>query len=430
MTRMTVAATGDSFITRKLPQGDQTCAAIAGLIGRADVRFTNLEVTVHQMEGFPSAQSGGTWAVADPSVLDDLYKYGFNALAWANNHTLDYSYGGLEATTRWLERYDWVHAGVGRDLAEAGAIRYIEGKEGRIALIAATSTFHESWRAGEQRPDLGGRPGVNPLRHTALYRVSAERMEQLRAIAEATGINAYRELMVKEGFAVDDSITFQFGGSRFAASDTEGVTTRADKTDLDRLIRSIGEAKRQADYVLVSIHSHEMKDRSKSRPADFLQEAARACIDAGAHAVLGHGPHILRGVELYRGKPILYSLGNFIFQNETVDRLPSDYYAQYGLGHEHNTADALDTRSAGGSRGLGTDPGVWRSVIASLHFESGELTELEFHPISLGYGLPRYRRGWPSLTEEQDSLLELRELSQEFGTQLTLENGIACWRAT
>ncbi len=45
-------------------------------------------------------------------------------------------------------------------------------------------------------------------------------------------------------------------------------------------------------------------------------------IDAGADVFVGHGPHVLRGIEIYKGKPIFYSLSNFIFQNETVLRMP------------------------------------------------------------------------------------------------------------
>lgn len=429
MTRLTIAATGDSFVTRRLPEGDETFRELAALIGQADVRFTNLETTVHRMEGFPSSQSGGTWAVAEPGVLDDLRRYGFNAIAWANNHTLDYSYGGLDATRRYLDKYDWVHAGVGRHLEEAAAIRYLELQGGRAALIAATSTFREAWRAGEQRSDMAGRPGVNPLRHTTVYRVAAERMAQLEAIAAATGINDEHELLVREGFAVREPDALTFGGHRFALGEPEGALTKPDRADLARMLRSVGEAKRQADYVLVSIHSHEMKNGRKEQPADFLVEFARACVDAGAHAVIGHGPHIVRGVELYKGKPILYSLGNFIFQNETVERLPADYYEAYGLGHGHVTADALDVRSAGGTRGLGVNPDVWSSVVARLSFKAGELEDMAFYPISLGFGRPRYRRGWPRLTEETAVLRKLQALSRELGTELALEQSKAVWRA-
>lgn len=429
MTRMTIAATGDSFITRRLPAGDDTHPDLAELLGRSDIRFTNLEVTVHRMEGFPSAQSGGTWAVADPAVLEDLRRYGFNALAWANNHTLDYSYGGLEATTRYLDRYDWVHAGVGRNLAEAGAIKYMEFQGGRAALIAATSTFHESWRAGEQRSDGIGRPGVNPLRYMTTYRISEEQMIRLKAIADGTGINDEHDMLAKEGFAVGDPDVMLFGGHRFSVCEEKGAVTKPHPADMSRMLETIGHAKRQADYVIVSIHSHEMKDKRKDNPAEFLREFARGCIDAGAHAVIGHGPHIIRGVELYKNKPILYSLGNFIFQNDSVERLPSDYYEKYGLGHSHHTADALDVRSAGDTRGLGANPDVWSSVVASLAFEGGDLLGMDFHPISLGYGTPRYRRGWPRLTDDSSILRKLQSLSREFGTELLVEGAQASWRA-
>lgn len=429
MTRMTIAATGDSFITRRLPVGDETLPGLAELLGRSDIRFTNLEVTVHRMEGFPSAQSGGTWAAADPAVLDDLRRYGFNALAWANNHTLDYSYGGLEATKRYLDRYDWVHAGVGRNLAEAGGIRYMEFQGGRAALIAATSTFHESWRAGEQRTDGIGRPGVNPLRYVTTYRISEEQMNQLKAIASETGINDEHDMLTKEGFAVRDPDMMLFGGHRFTVCEPRGAATKPHQADLSRILEAVRHARRQADYAIVSIHSHEMKGKRKDAPADFLQEFARRCIDEGAHAVIGHGPHIIRGVELYKNKPILYSLGNFIFQNDSVEWLPSDYYEKYGLSHSHHTADALDARSAGDTRGLGANPDVWSSVVASLVFEGGELLGMDFHPISLGYGTPRYRRGWPKLTGDSGILRKLQSLSREFGTELHIEGTQASWRA-
>src|SRR5699024_9835391 len=123
------------------------------------VRFTNLEMTTHHMEGVPGAASGGTWAMASPHVLKDLKGYGFNVIGWANNHTLDYLYGGLNATERYLNDYGFVHAGAGKNLAAASEPSYLETPAGRVALISATSSFHETWVAGEQRRDMVGRPG-------------------------------------------------------------------------------------------------------------------------------------------------------------------------------------------------------------------------------------------------------------------------------
>lgn len=432
MTTVTFSATGDSLITRRLPPHDEEAAKVAATISKADIRFTNLEVVVRRKEGFPSAQSGGTWVSAPPEVLDDLRAYGFNAVAWANNHTLDYSYGGLAETGQFLDQYGFTHAGAGRNMAEASAVRYIETAGARIALIAATSTFHESWTAGEQRPDLEGRPGVNPLRFQTINRVSASNLQKLKEIADACWLNARHDMSVKGGFAAPEREgIFRFGQHLFeAAADgqAEGAVTSPLPRDLQRILRAVEEAKRQADLILISFHSHEMKDGSKNRPADFLVAAARACIDAGAHAVVGHGPHIARGIEIYKDCPIFYSLGNFIFQNETVEKLPSDFYEKYGLGAEHMPGEALERRSANETRGFAVDPAVWLSVIAEWTMTDGRLKELVLHPIALGHDKPRYRRGWPSLTDETSVLHEIQKLSREFGTELVIEAGTAKWQ--
>lgn len=424
--RLVLAATGDSFITRRLSTKGKDFHELSSLIQKADVRLTNLEVTAHKLEGYPSAVSGGTWGIASPTVLEDVKSYGFNLISWANNHTMDYSHGGLEATERYLNEYQFVHAGVGQNLAQASAPRYLECPSGRVALVAATSTFHTCWTAGAQRPDMIGRPGVNPLRFHTAYTVSSEKLEQLKSIAKASNINAARDLAVKEGFTVEDidSDVFMFGNLKFTAGEPEGTVTRCFEQDVQRISQSISEAKRQADYVLVSIHSHEMEGGDKAQPAKFLKDFAHTCIDIGADAVVGHGPHILRGIEVYKNKPIFYSLGNFIFQNETVPYLPADFFEKYGLDQTHNVADAFDKRSDGGTKGLGVDPFVWESVVACWEIQKGELQEITLYPIELGYGLPRYRRGWPVLSKNVQILERLRELSADYGVHLEIKGSV------
>lgn len=423
---MTFVATGDSFITRRLPSADnEEFQKLKEIINQGEFRFTNFEVTAHHFEGFPSAVSGGTWAIAEPTVLQDIKNYGFNALAWANNHTLDYSYGGLKATKRYINEYGFVQAGVGNNLAEASSPKYIECSSGRVALIAATSTFHESWAAGEQRSDVEGRPGVNPLRFNTEYVVSKEKLDQLKDIAAITDINGDYNLAVKEGFAVGkDDQSFKFGQYEFKLGKNEGAKTTPSQADLNRVINAISEARRQADYVIVSIHSHEMEGEDKSKPAKFLKEFARICINEGAHAIIGHGPHILRGIEIYKERPIFYSLGNFIFQNDTVSHLPHDFYSKYGMGFEHNVADALDKRSDNGKKGLGVNPDVWESVIPSWKMSNGKLEEIKLYPIELGFGLPRYKRGCPRLSETANVLEKLKELSKPFGTEIEIIDNV------
>lgn len=423
---MRFVATGDSFITRRLPSThDKGFRHIMKIIHQGEFRFTNLEVTVHDFEGFPSAQSGGTWARAEPAVLNDIKQYGFNTLAWANNHTLDYSYGGLEATKKYIKERDFVHAGVGKHLAAAAAPKYIDCPSGRVAIIAATSTFHESWIAGEQRSDVEGRPGVNPLRYDTTHIVTKEQMEQLKEIAAVTNINAVHNLAIKEGFAVPyDDQAFRFGDHQFELGAKTGMHTKPSQIDMERISHTIEEAKSQADYVVVSIHTHEMEGEDKSKAPLFLKEFARNCIDRGAHAILGHGPHILRGIEVYQERPIFYSLGNFIFQNDTVTNLPHDFYATYDLGFEHNVVDALNKRSANGKKGLGVNPGVWESVIPSWKMKDGKLEEMTLYPIELGFDLPAYKRGWPKIAKTSHALENLQRLSEPFGTQIEIKDNI------
>ncbi len=422
--KLSLVATGDSFITRRLVKNEKF-NDLASIIQAGDVRFTNLEITCHRFEGYPSAISGGTWAIAPPEVLGDLKDYGFNILNWATNHTMDYLYGGLEATKKYIEEFGFVHAGVGEHLKEASSPKYLETASGRIALIAVTSTFADFWIAGEQRPDMKGRPGVNPLRVEKTFIVKEERLEQLKSIARLTNINAEHNLAVKEGFVNShDDKTFVFGEYRFVAGGEEGMKTDPVQEDMNRVKNAISEAKRQADYVLVSIHSHEMAGDDKSKPAQFLETFSRNCIDAGAHAVIGHGPHILRGIEIYKNRPIFYSLGNFIFQNETVSSLPADFYFKYDLNHEHNVADALDKRTNNNTKGLGVNPYVWESVIATWTMEDEELRELTLYPIELGFGLPRYSRGWPELSQKTSILEHLQNLSAPYGTRIEIEGSV------
>ncbi|MEN6566524.1 MAG: CapA family protein [Veillonellales bacterium] len=423
---MTFVATGDSFITRRLPGKTAWVKELTELLASAEARFTNLEVTTHDYEGTPGAVSGGTWGIASPHVLKDIKQLGFNLVNWANNHTLDYSFDGLMATERYLNQYEFVHAGAGCNLARASEPRYLETMSGRVALIAATSSFHESWMAGEQRPDMVGRPGVNGLRHNEVFVIEPGKLKVLKEIADEVPINAVYNRRVKQGFALqsDDDELFHFGKHLFKAGDHTGQETTTNQKDMARISRSISLAKRTADYVIVSIHSHEMKGDINDKPADFLVEFAHRCIDEGAHAVIGHGPHILRGIEIYKQRPIFYSLGNFIFQNDCVSHLPFDFYEKYNLGYINNVADAFEARSANRTRGLAVMPEAWQSIIPHWTMENGIIKELALYPVELGFGDPVYRAGWPVLTRSSAVITRLQTLSTPFGTEIHVENGI------
>ena len=420
-----VALTGDSFVTQKLPRDEQSLLEIRNFLKEFDVRFSNFEVTIHNFDQSPSATSGGTWAAARPFVLKDLDWIGFNMLACANNHSLDWLYGGLLSTIDHLEKDDWVYAGIGRNLAEASQPKYLETKNGRVAFISVTSSFDQWHRAGEQRNDVQGRPGVNPLGHKKVHRVSKEDIDMLRNIDAVTEVNSTRNINVKEGFWKDTSGSYIFGNLHFQEGES-GTSTYMDQADAKRIAKSIHEASRQADYVFVSLHAHEMKGDQKDKPADFLREFSRYCIDEGAHGIIGHGPHILRGIEIYKNRPIFYSLGDFIFQNDTVEKQPTEFYNLYILGNENTTADGFDARSQNGTRGLAANQKVFESVIASFEIDSNRNSQIVLHPISLGFEKSRAGKGKPKFADKEQAvkiLQELADLSSEFGTNITIKDG-------
>jgi hypothetical protein len=181
-----------------------------------------------------------------------------------------------------------------------------------------------------------------------------------------------------------------------------------------------------ADYTIVTIHAHE-GGRDRTLPADFLVTFARAMIDAGADIFVGHGPHVLRGVEIYKGKPILYSLGDFIFQNETLLRLPSENYETYDLAADKHVNDFNDARYDFDKSGFPADRLIWEAVVAAPKFRGKQLTELALHPISLGFGQARSVRGRPQFAEGdagQKILGDLTKLSSAMGTKIVIRDGI------
>lgn len=141
-------------------------------------------------------------------------------------------------------------------------------------------------------------------------------------------------------------------------------------------------------------------------------------------AVIGHGSHELRDVELYPGGLILYSLGNFIFQTETVSRQPYEAYDNKRLPIHTKVGAYMDQRSKNGTAGYPTQENVWRSVMASWDMEDGRVTEVRLYPVSLGTGESRTRRGTPVLTRDEDTLRYLARLSQPFGTAIRVEDGV------
>ena len=427
MAKTTLISTGDVFITRRLGETPyEGFDRLAEIINRHEVRFTNLEMTFHDVEGFPAAESGGTWAMMEPAALDDIRRFGFNLFNTANNHSGDYGTGGVLATIRHLKERGMVFSGTGANLAEASRPCYLETPHARVALISASASFQKAATAGSQSGDLPGRPGLNPLAVVTSYHVDQENYAYLESLAMKLGIHSSQKSGIKMGYiSAPAEGSFRFGAETIVLDTETFQQTTPDKRDMARIAAEIEEAKRQADIVLVSIHAHAAgMPGAENVPAEFLEIFSRACIDAGADAILGHGPHQLRGIEIYRKKPIFYSLGNFLFETETVSTQPVDAYLQKGMPANTTVGAYMNQRSQNGTRGYGTVPEIWKAVMAAFSMEDGKVTGVTLYPIDLGMGKPRSQLGLPHLETGDETLQYLAELSRPYGTEIRVENGI------
>ena len=430
--KLSVIAAGDMLIQRLIPADSAGFQEVSDYIKKGDARFFNLETTVHR-GGYPGNQfSGGSYLYADPKVLNVASAYGFNLLSFANNHTFDFGYGGLEATLKHVNEANFVHAGVGMNLDEAAAPAYLETPKGRVALIAMTSTtsFENNYAAmaGRQSRRLPGRPGVNLLRIKEHITVTPEEFAVIHSVAERCGINVDNQIMRAEGFLppMANNGIAEFGKKlNFLRGDETCYHTAVNQTDMSRLEKSIREAQAQADCILVSIHAHELAGNSKETPAEFLIEFAHRAIDMGAHAVLGHGPHLLRPMELYKGRPIFYSIGDFVLHNESTPVAPEELYEKFGMTSDAPVCDIFSKRSKNYTAGLLSDSTMLEAVIPYFEMEDGKLTYMELFPIALGIGEPRYRVGNPSFCANRGIIERFAKMSAPYGVTISVrEDGI------
>ena len=427
MSEMKIFGVGDLFVAKRLPQkGYCGCDEIKDLMGSHDACFGNLETTVHDNEGYPSAFPGGGYAMANPAILGDLKEMGFNVLNIANNHALDYCQKGLEATIRNLKNAGMIYVGAGRNLAEASLPKYVECREGRVAFIGITSSYHDTDAAGPQGGIVSGRPGINPLRRDEYYEVTEENFQALSRIAEETGMNNGYKWAVANGYR-KESEGLSLREMKFVKGQCNRMINHPLPADMERMKNSIQEARLQADCVVVSFHSHQMSG-SADKPAPFIVEFCHACIDAGANVIFGHGSHELRGLEIYKNAPIFYGLNEFILHNEMIEVQPFEFYER--VHQEPSKYDyvglGMNLRSKGGTCGLCANHKAWESVAASVSMKDHEVKEVRVYPISLGFEKSRAQRGWPVIDKSGKILDYFCQLSNnKYGTQFELADGYA-----
>ena len=437
-----IVLAGDCMLTRRLRAFDEPAfLALANIFRDCDAAMVNLETVVRRWDEGTPGITQGTFMTTPPELLEDLKWFGINMFACANNHAFDYGEGGLLATIRHLDAAGLAHAGSGRNLAEARMPGYFDTRGGRVAILAATATFRPWNRAGAQRPDLPGRPGINPFRFQNTYTVDGEVFDQLKRMSRELGFEQKRARQRQHFFsesevAAEREEELTLLNERFVRGNGFKVTSEGDKADIEDNLRWIREARRQADWVVFHLHSHEYgqasllaaKTQSElSEPSDFACAFARAAIDAGADIFVGHGSHTPLGIEFYKGKPIFYSVGNFVMENETLPFFPSEAYTRFGLGVDATPADFLDARTGNGTKGHVAHADYWQNFAATCHYRGGKLAEIRIHPLDQGFGRPRGQRGRPVLANAEMAakiIARVDRLSAPYGVTVTDRDGV------
>lgn len=256
------------------------------------------------------------------------------------------------------------------------------------------------------------------MRFDTIYEADPQTMAEAKALAKKLKL---------EG-RPDKSGVVELMGKKFKPAASTREITIPNEADMKTIMNSIREARNQADYVVVTIHCHEQRPEGREIPADFLVTFAHAAIDAGAHVFFGHGPHVLRGIEIYKGKPIFSSLGNFSMQNGTMGPQPYDQYAASGLDDAaNNLADFYFEREGNDDKSFPADQVMSESVIAVPTLRNGQLVDLKLYPTDLGFGKPRPQRGRSKLADPalaKKIIDRLTKLSAPYGTKISFDNGI------
>ena len=429
---MKFTAVGDVLVQKRMTHNYKGFEEVRDFIMEGDARFFNLETTLnYEGECFASQFSGGTYVRTNPEMYYDMLKFGFNMTSANNNHAFDFSFEGLERTMEVLNESGIVHSGLGHNLGEASAPRYLETEKGRVALVAVNTSFNPAMMAGEQSKRVPGRPGINGIRVTKKIVLPKEDFEKIQEIGEKTKINESMNITRREGYYpfLPEGVA-ELGDLRFVLGDSHGVLYEMNKEDLERAKASIKEASMSADYVIVSVHNHQIWEDKKDTVPPFLKDLMHYLVDCGADAIIGHGPHLLRAIEVYNKKPIFYSLGDFVIQLYDVAFAPEDFYKNYGMKSESSVMELLEKRSAGFTRGLMEQDVMLETVIPLWETDANNnLVSLKLMPIKASKGEGKHLEGLPRPAKDLKFIEHLNDLSKPFGVEVKMEDdGLAICR--
>lgn len=293
---------------------------------------------------------------------------GFDVMSFASNHCMDLGADAMLGTIAALRDNGFAVIGAGKNIAEARKPAIFERNGTRIAFLAYCSVGRVGWEAGVDRA------GCAPLRALTFYQQTD-----------------------------------------YQPGTPPTIISMAVREDLDAMQEDIRKARAQAEIVVVSFHwgLHHISGAI----AMYEKETAHAAVDAGADLIVGHHPHMLKGIEVYKGKGIFYSMGNFAFDLPLEVRLKRQ--KQMGGKHAFHSIK-VDPEYA--------DWYSWaaesrRSIIVKCSITDNAIDKLSFLPVLINH------RAQPVIVSReedfQDALKYMKDVSagQGFVTAFRGERG-------
>ena len=375
---------------------------------RADITILNLETLIHEYRGYAQLDSGGAYMASPPAIARELKWAGVDMVSHANNHAFDYGSEGIMETHSNMVAADIVIAGSGKDLQAARAPRYFLNGDTTVALISMTASFVPYGVASPSRPDLHGRPGVNPLevRKNVELTLTPRLAGALYKIMKR--VSRYPERYGRPVFRVH--------GIGFSSGKTNNIfiRRRIRHRDFGENLASIEQGVQSADLAVVSIHSHQT--------GPWLRKFCHAALGAGADVVFIHGPHEIRGIELHAGRPIFHGMGNFVYQTDQIERLPAEAYERIGL----NQGTTIEEFHVGGRRfPMQRSRKPYEAFAAVLNYSDGGLKQIRLLPVDLQFDAAYRIRGRPQYAEPEFGrriIAEVSKLSSRFGTRIEYDS--------
>jgi poly-gamma-glutamate capsule biosynthesis protein CapA/YwtB (metallophosphatase superfamily) len=274
-----LALVGDVYVQR--PDPDSTFVHVGKYLRAADIAFGNLETVVADPEHL---DKGGHGPRTDEWMISAYVNAGFKVMNLANNPSMYRGVKGLLRTIEVLDKAGIAYGGGGKNLEEARRPTVVERKGMKVAFVCRTSVCTIDAAATAQRAGL------------AVVRVATAYEAPPPLPKEVPGAPPI-------------------------------VHTIPNAADVDALCHDIAAARERADVVVVSWHwGISPYSGGKGELVGYQKEMAHFAVDAGADLVVGHHPHLVQLIEVYKGRAIFYSLANFVhdgpsFRNKKQDTI-------------------------------------------------------------------------------------------------------------